>query len=163
MTNPLDGALPITYNWIKFDEVGEANGDYIDLDYEYLAFTFYIINSGTETVDINYHMRITDVYRNADEAIRIAIIEDGVQSIFQKEDKIFPLDFEGYPEDMPTVTNFLTDETVMRGRFTNFKPGDVKKFSIVMWLEGYDPDSNDQLIGGRFKSFMNFAVDRFGS
>ncbi|MFA5560653.1 MAG: hypothetical protein WC964_02645 [Acholeplasmataceae bacterium] len=163
MTEPLSGALPITYNWIKFDEIGEAQGDYIDPDFEYLAFTFYIINNGTETVDINYHIRITDVYNNADEVIRIAIVEDGAISVFQKEDKVYPLNFEGYPDDMPETTDFLTEETVMRGRFTNFKPADVKKFSIVMWLEGYDPDSSDQIIGGRFKSFMNFVVDRFGA
>lgn len=158
---PIGYARDITYNWLKLDEVHGTDGAYVDPDYEYVAYTFYVLNNGFETVDINYHIRISDVHKDLDGAVRFLVIEDGVESIFQKEDQ--PDEFGNmpyYPSDYPPTQNFLSENTVMRGRFTNFKPGNVKKFSIVIWLEGYDPDTNDSVMGGMLKSFMNFSIER---
>ena len=36
----------------------------------------------------------------------------------------------------------------MSGMKTAVAPGDVHKFTIVIWLEGDDPDCTNELIGG---------------
>ncbi len=163
MSDPIRDARDMTYSWLKLREVEETEGNFTDIDYEYVAYTFYVRNMGTETIDVTYHIRITDVYNNLDEAIRILVIEDGVQTMYQKPDA---LDAFGnppiYPPELPPAVDFLTDTIVTRQRFTNFRPGDIKKFSVLIWLEGYDPDTNDEVLGGMIKAQMNFSIDMFG-
>lgn len=160
MSDPISEARDMTYSWLKIEEVSATYGNYKDIDYDYVAYTFYILNHGSESVDVSYHIRITDVFNNLDEAVRILVIEDGVQTMYQKPDA---LDEYGnppyYPASLPEGVDFLSDTIVMRKLFTNFKPDDVKKFSVLVWLEGYDPNTTDDILGGMIKLQMNFSIN----
>lgn len=160
MTEPISEARDMTYSWLKLEEVEAAYGNYTDIDYDYVAYTFYLMNQGTESLDISYHIRITDVYNDLDTAIRILVIEDGERTVYQKADT--PDAFGNlpvYPETVPDSVNFLSDTIVMRKLFTNFKPDQIKKFSVVIWLEGYDPDTVDDILGGMIRVQMNFSIN----
>lgn len=160
MTEPIDDARDITYSWLKLGEVDQTDGNYVDTDYDYVAYTFYIRNDGFETVDIKYSMSMSDIYNDIDESIRILIIEDGKETMYQKIDKVkADGSLPYYPQIMPTPKFFMSDSIVTRETFTNFVPGQVKKFSVLMWLEGYDPDTNDDRVGGKIKLLMNFSID----
>ena len=52
----------ITYDWFedKIPDIVENDGDYFDSDYKYLAFTFYLKNSGEETVNVNLKLDVTE-------------------------------------------------------------------------------------------------------
>src|SRR5690554_3180757 len=76
MTEPIEDAREMTYSWLKIEEILQAEGNYVDPDYDYVAYTFYIMNNGFETVDITYHMRMTDSSYGIEDAIRILVIED---------------------------------------------------------------------------------------
>ncbi|PKK96901.1 MAG: hypothetical protein CVV58_03965 [Tenericutes bacterium HGW-Tenericutes-3] len=160
MTEPISEARDMTYSWLKIEEVEATNGNYTDIDYDYVAYTFYLMNQGSESVDISYHIRITDIYNDLDSAIRVLVIEDGEETIYQKPDE---LDENGnppyYPENVPDSVDFLSETIVMRKLFTNFKPDQVKKFSIIIWLEGYDPDTVDEILGGMIRLQMNFSIN----
>jgi hypothetical protein len=41
-----------------------------------------------------------------------------------------------------------------KGRINGFAPGDVTKYTIVIWLEGTDPDCIDWIIGGMMRVEM---------
>ncbi len=160
MTDPIEEARDMTYSWLKLEEVEAAYGNYTDIDYDYVAYTFYLMNQGSESIDISYHIRITDVYNDLDTAIRILVIEDGEETIYQKADT--PDAFGNlpvYPENVPASVDFLSETIVMRRLFTNFKPDQVKKFSVVVWLEGYDPDTVDEILGGMIRLQMNFSIN----
>lgn len=44
--------------------------------------------------------------------------------------------------------NFLSSSVVEEGLVTNFKPQEVHKFTVVIWLEGDDPHCTNDLIDG---------------
>lgn len=157
MSDPINEARDITYAWLKLDEITQTNGNYTDIDHDYVAYTFYLKNEGMETLDLNYYIRITEVYNNLDCGIRILVIEDDVETMYMKRDTISG---NFYPEYMPEAEYFLTDNTVMRKMIVNFRPDQIKKFSIVVWLEGNDPDTTDDLLGGMIKMQMNFTINR---
>ena len=158
MTNPINEARDLTYSWLKLDEVIETDGQYYDPDYEYIAYTFYIRNTGFETVDVHYHIRVSDVYRNLDEAVRFLVIEDDTHyRMYQKPDQLRDGELPEYFL-LPDPFYFHTNSTVMRHVIENFRPGQTKKFSIVIWLEGQDPDTNDDVLGGMMKAHMNFTI-----
>ena len=52
----------------------------------------------------------------------------------------------------------MTAQTVMLGERADFKPNDIAKFTIVMWIEGNDADCKDGMIGGQLKCEMQFNV-----
>jgi len=163
MSNPIDEARDLTYSWLKIEEVEATDGNYKDPHHDYVAYTFYLKNFGSETVDVTYYVRITEVYKDLDNAVRILIIEDGVQRMYMKPDVIPDgVDEPYYPDEMPEPIYFITNQQVMERKIEKFRPGDFKKFSILIWLEGYDPDTTDKVLGGMIKMTMNFTINQQG-
>jgi len=160
MTQPISEARDITYSWIKIADVSQTNGNFIDPEYDYIAYTFYIKNEGNETVDVIYSIKITDIQNNLDESIRVLVIEDGVQTIFQKPDKADEFgNFPTYPATLAETKYFLSANIVTRKKISNFEPNEFKKYSVIIWLEGHDPDTTDAIIGGMVKLQMVFAIE----
>ena len=44
------------------------------------------------------------------------------------------------------------------GSQTNVAPGEMHKYTVVIWLEGDDPDCTNDLIGGHFGLEMYFRL-----
>ncbi|MFA5526579.1 MAG: hypothetical protein WC992_07135, partial [Acholeplasmataceae bacterium] len=126
--------------------------------YDYVAYTFYLTNNGFQPADIIYHIRITDSYKEMNDAIRVLVIEDEEKTIFQKPDN-----YEGsvpiaYTQPLQNSQHFLSETIVMRKTLTDFKPGEIRKFSVIVWIEGTDPDTTDDILGGMIKLQMNFSI-----
>lgn len=55
--------------------------------------------------------------------------------------------------------NFIDDIVVAKGRQEEVAPMDVHKYTVVIWLEGDDPDCTDDMIGGHVGMEMGFQLD----
>ncbi len=155
LSDPVIDARDVTYAWLKIDEVKNTSGNYYDRDHDYVAYTFYLKNDGLETVDLVYYLRITSIYNNLDKSIRVLIIEDDEETVYKRPDEI---SHNQYPDDYPRTTHFLTDRMVARKNITNFRPNQIKKFSVLIWIEIYDPDTTDDILGGMIRMEMVFSV-----
>ena len=51
------------------------------------------------------------------------------------------------------------DLTVLEKQRKDFKSGDIDRFTIVIWIEGDDPDCVDALIGGMMKMHMDITEE----
>lgn len=127
---------------IKDYEGGSHNGD------SYLVYTFYIENTGDEVAGYTREVIIDDVIKNVDAAIRVRIYKNGEYLTYAK------LSSEGEVE--PNTIPFIDNKIIMSEDVTNFKPNDIDKYTIVLWIEGEDPDCTDNILGGEFKVRMNF-------
>ena len=47
----------------------------------------------------------------------------------------------------------------MTTKSEDFKPGDVDKYTILMWVEGNDPECVNEILGGHMKMSMTFSVE----
>jgi hypothetical protein len=54
--------------------------------------------------------------------------------------------------------SFEDDVTVASGRQVKVAPTDVHKYTVILWLEGDDPDCTNELIGGHLGLEMNFRM-----
>mgnify|MGYP001115033260 CR=1 FL=1 len=146
----LDFMDNISYKWIPndIDNMGDGghNGD------NYIAYTFYIENQGTEVVHYWYQITIDDVIRNVDEAVRIMIIHNGERKIYAKVNSS-----TGKAEEDSVL--FYDNKIPVLEEREKFAPGDVDKFTIVVWLEGDDPDCVNALIGGEIKMHMDITEE----
>ena len=147
----------------------------------YMCYTFYLRNNGTDTSNYAYTVNILSETLDTAKACWMMFFEDGKQVIYAKaQDDGKPESLYGYP-DAPfkecaydpeaqyytsgsavgiRTTPFLDDYTVLQGYVEDFKPGDVKKYSVVVWLEGDDPDCNNSIMGGHIG--FNVQFDRIG-
>ena len=125
---------------------GSHNGD------NYLAYTFFIENQGVDVTDYWYEIIVDDVIKNVDEAVRLRIYHDDEETTYAKLSAA-----TGKPEK-DTVA-FVSDELITREHVTNFKPGDISKFTVVMWVEGSDLECTDNILGGEFKVHLDFKSE----
>lgn len=138
----------ISIKWLPEDihEQGEGahNGD------NYIAYTFYVENQGSEEQNYWYEIVMKDVIKDVDEAVRVMIYLNGEKTVYAKISSITGEAEEG------TIPFRLESPIVLEKR-ESFKPGDRDKFTIVIWLEGDDPDCVDSIIGGELKLEMNIT------
>ena len=135
----------ISYRWLPDDldsTNSSHNGD------NYVAYTFYIENTGSDTSDYWYQIIIDDVIKNVDEAVRIRLYKNGSYATYAK------LGMNGNAE-RDTVP-FVNSELVAFEHVQQFKPGDIDRYTIVMWVEGSDLDCTDNILGGEIKVHMEF-------
>ena len=135
----------ISYKWLP-DDLDKTNSSHNGDNY--VAYTFYIENTGEDTSDYWYQIIIDDVIRHVDDAVRIRLYKNGQYVTYAK------IGMNGSPEK--DTTPFVSDEVVTYGHVQQFKPGDIDKYTIVMWLEGSDIDCTDNLLGGEIKVHMEF-------
>ena len=142
----------ISIDWlpdnIKDFTGGSHNGD------NYIAYTFYIDNQGVEIQDYWYKVMIEDVIKNVDEAIRIMIVLNDTETVYAKAN---PLTGEA---ENGTKVFYKNDIPVLESR-PKLKPGEIDKMTVVIWLEGDDPECVDNLLGGEIKISMNITDEHF--
>lgn len=148
--DPLIDMDNISVNWLPdnldTEAEGSHNGD------NYIAYTFYIENEGKESINYWYSILIDDVILNVDEAIRVMVYLNGQQTLYAKEN--------GYTEQPEEGTKaFYSENTVMLEARQDFSPGDVDKFTIVVFIEGDDPDCTNALLGGEIKMHMDITEE----
>ncbi|MBR6069392.1 MAG: hypothetical protein IKP78_02220 [Ruminococcus sp.] len=125
---------------------GSHNGD------SYIAYTFYLINSGDDTVSYTGEMNIENVTKGVDEAVRIAVYKNGEKTVYGKTKS------SGAGKESDCDSEFLSSSVVMRTSGDKFKAKDKDKYTVVIWLEGNDPDCVDDIIGGTLKLSMSFKI-----
>ena len=134
----------ISIDWIPKD-IDNYNGSHNGENY--IAYTFYIENEGKEIINYWYSIIIDDVIKNVDEASRVMIYLNGEKTIYAK--------LNSYTGKEETDTKaFFDKKTAVLEQRKDFSPGMIDKFTIVIWLEGDDPDCTDNLLGGEIKMHM---------
>ncbi len=146
----LDYMDNISIDWINKDVDTEATGSHNGQNY--IAYTFYIMNAGDETVDYWYQIDIEDTIKDVDEAIRIMIFHNGEKMVYGKKNKTTGLAEVG-------TKMFYSDSIAVLENVKQFAPGGKDRFTVVIWLEGDDPDCLDNLIGGEIKLKMNMTEE----
>ena len=140
----------ISFKWlpenIDSDENhGSHNGD------NYIAYTFFVENQNTDVLNYWYEVVVDDVVKNVDEAIRIRIYYNGEAKTYAK-----PSSLDNTPEDNTIPFKNIKDaeDSIILEEVNNFQPGQRDRITVVVWLEGDDPDCVDRLIGGELKMHM---------
>ena len=142
MTNISGADIPANVDKVN----GSHNGE------NYIAYTFYLINSGDDTISYEGKLNIDSVSKGIDEAIRVAVYINGEKTIYGKTKS------SGAGKESDCDEEFATATKVMETFKEGFSPNSKDKYTIVIWLEGNDPDCVDDIIGGTIKLSMDFDI-----
>ena len=140
----------ISIKWLPADidkeATGAHNGD------NYIAYTFYVVNAGEEKVHYWYEVDVDDTVKNVDEAIRIMIYQNGKPTVYAKKNKTTK------KKELGTKKFVSKDIAVLEQR-KNMKPGTKDRYTIVIWIEGDDPECKNDLLGGEIKMHMDITEE----
>ncbi len=142
MTNISGADIPKNVDMIN----GSHNGE------SYIAYTFYLINAGSDTLSYEGVMNIENVTKRIDEAIRIAVYINGEKTVYGKTKA------DGTGKESDCDKEFLASTIVMKNLREGLEPKGKDKYTVVIWLEGNDPECLDDLIGGTLKLSMDFTI-----
>ena len=131
------------------DNLDEEEGDHNGKNY--MAYTYYVRNAGKE--DLGYKARITldSCAKGAEEAVRVAVWRNGTRVVYAE-----PAADGG---DESGCTSFESDEVVCTYEEPDFLVGNVDRYTIVIWMEGDDPECVDSIIGGSVQFSMRIDAD----
>ncbi len=123
------------------DHDGSHNGR------NYVAYTYYVRNAGK--IDVGYEavLKVDACSKGAEQAVRVAVWRNGEQKIYAHPSA------DGTPEE--GCENFQSSDIVCEYTEENFLVGNVDKYTIVIWMEGEDPECVDAIIGGS----VQFSMD----
>ena len=144
----IDEMTNISYKWLPDDldqYDGSHNGDH------YIAYTFYLKNTGTATCNVTERFEVESAVKDADDAVRIRMYKNGEETTYAK------LGADGQPEY--GTQPFLDDRVVYEATNEEFEEGAIIKYTLVIWLEGDDPECLDIIRGGKVKMSMTFSTE----
>lgn len=143
----VDNMTNISYTWLPtgLDSTdGAHNGE------NYMAYTFYVKNVGEGPGVLREIINVDSALLGADEAIRVRVYRNGDITTYAK------MGADGMPET--GTTPFESDEVVFSNDIPDVQPGQIIKYTLVIWLEGDDPECLDNIKGGNVKMSMTFEV-----
>lgn len=140
----------ITYAWLPTDLDTAANGSHNGKNY--VAYTFYCKNNGSQALDYEAYLEITSAAKSADEAVRVLVYKNGEPTVYGKAK------YADRSTAEADCTMFETDSRVMTTTTENFEVDAVDKYTIVIWIEGNDPECIDDIRGGHVRMQMQFEV-----
>lgn len=149
-SEPINYFTDISVNWLPQNIDDEGNGSHNGQNY--IAYTFYASNRGQDTINYWATIEIEDVVKNVDEAIRVMVIKNGEKTIYAKKNRN-----TGNAEN--NTQPFYSDNVIMLEKNENFQVDSEDKYTIVIWVEGDDPDCTDELIGGEIKMNMRLTEE----
>lgn len=130
------------------DDLDQIDGSHNGKNY--VAYTFYIRNAGK--VDLNYscNVRVASASKGVEKAARVKIWKNGEPTVYAAAAA------DGNPE--PGCVNFESDKVVCNIPEENFQVGNVDKYTVVIWLDGDDPECVDDIVGGAVEFAMDFET-----
>ena len=128
----------------------------------YLAFSFYLLNRSERAVGYDMTGVIVDRVGRAIDVLRVLLIA-GAKTTAGGEIFAKPEDEAGKAHLIANnityeTKDFISDEIVLKKTVEGFEVGGVVKYTVVLWLEGWDVACTDELFGDRLKMRMNIQA-----
>lgn len=159
--------------------VGKTEGGEFN---QFTAFSFYLCNYSERAVDYDMEMNFDGFTHNdcstnhIEDVLRIMIIEgerslsESSYTVYAKPEKneenlkLLDENTDYYSLDNPaeSVVGYFEgnldngEKLVFKRNYTDFEVGGKRKYTVLMWLEGWDAECTDDIYGERAKMSIDF-------
>ena len=131
------------------EDVDEIDGSHNGRNY--MAYTYYVRNAGKEDVTYTASISLESCSKGAEEAVRVAVWHNGERTVYA-----MPA-LDGGTE--AGCENFESEQRVCSFTEEGFLVGNVDKYTVVIWMEGDDPECVDSIVGGSVEFSMRIDSD----
>ncbi len=155
-------------------QVAEIDGDHNGPDY--VAYTFYVKNISYDPITYTYTLSIQHSTKGIDEATWVLLYHNGQQQILAKESRSGGSESQSSEYEFPfredagnaeqysyneetgiytlTAKPFTSSKIVTTAEREELQPQEYDKFTVVIWLEGEDPECVNDILGGSIEMMM---------
>lgn len=147
---PIKEVQDLTEQMLEVEEAENTDGQYFgkDKNNNYIAYTFYIKNTGKETINIEYQVNILKEYKNVGKAATLKVIN----TLYDSEKEEFH-----QSNRTETIYRITEDPNILAyDQFLLFKPGEIRKLTIFLYFDGRYTDPS--MAGGSLKLEWFFAI-----
>lgn len=148
----IDSMDNITYDWLPnnlhLHTGGSNNGE------NYIAYTFYVINSGNENLTYNSVLSIKFSTKQVETAIRVMIFKNNTPTVYTHT---YEEQIDSEIEKQAKVEEFHTPDIIAQNQ-SLLEKGKYEKYTVVIWLEGEDIDCVDDKRSGELQLSWNFYI-----
>ena len=159
-----------TYQWLPHNISNRGLGNVSDAEnYRFMAYSFYLINNSNRALDCDLDLKLLDTVGDPLGMIRVMLIE-GERDTFDESNRIYAM-AESSPERKAQLDedlrlnhilydteNFnLGDGDLFSVQLMDFAAGSYCKYTVVVWLEGCDPDCTIDRVGARVKMELDIT------
>ena len=141
----------ISIKWLP-EDITEYEGSHNGKNY--IAYSFYMENQGDAVLNYWYQVVMDDVILNADEALRVMIIVNDQRTVYAKGNSI-----DGKAEKGTVKFREDEDGTIILEQRKDMHVGDRDKITVVVWIEGDDPECTNALLGGHARLHMTLIEE----
>ena len=149
-----------TLAWLP-DDIDDIDGTHnCSNGQQFFAYTFYVKNAGKVDVGYKGQIVIESAALDVDEAMRVMVFHNGEPQIYAKPKKgttnVLENNANNNGESQYKIDkNFISNTKVMEKEIEFFPVGEIDKYTVVVWLEGWDPECVDAILDGEVKMSMN--------
>lgn len=146
-------------NIIEGDGAKNSNNGSIG---NYMAYSFYLKNTGEVKMSYSSSVTIEEEHLEISDAFRLWIVEEykgeKTSYLYAKKPKngVFTEREQKFSDAIKTPITTFEDDTVYYIENHEFDVDEVKRYTIVLWLEGDDPECIDEILGGYIRFQMHF-------
>lgn len=151
-----------TYYYIP-EDINDGNGLKSDKkENRYFAYSFYLKNVSNVSVGYSATLKLDKYTQGVDKAIRIMVLVDDNEPMIYARPKAdgsaesLVDDGSANKKGYTTIPFDLDEFEVVHQSVTEVDA--VQKYTIVMWLEGWDSDCKDNIIGGKLSASLTFKI-----
>ena len=157
-------------------KVADIDGDHNGHDY--VAYTFYVKNVSFDPITYEYSLNIRRSTKSIENATWVLFYQNGEQEILAMESKDGGVESQRSDWEFPfkeavkdptqysynektgiytlTTHPFETNRIVTSGVREEIQPQEIDKYTVVIWLEGEDPECVNDILGGSIEMIMKF-------
>jgi hypothetical protein len=140
----------ITYDWLPLDELDMYDGAYNGENY--IVYTFFVKNTGREDLEYQADLFYTKATRGIENAARVMIYYNGEPTVYAAPSA------DGGSEVVPVGLTDFYDDTTVSSDIRSLAVSECDRYTVVVWLEGEDPECVDDVRSGTLQMEMDFAV-----
>lgn len=160
------------------DNLNDINGSH-NMD-NVIAYTFWIANNGKKATGYDWYLVLNNSTKKVDKATWLMVYDENKMVVYAEKRK------DGTPEQTDNylepplrdqaanpdqqykqaddeswsvvTTPYEKKHIVASGTEKTLQPGEKHKYTVVIWIEGDDPDCTEELIGGHAGYAMRFTT-----
>lgn len=128
----------------------------------YMAYSFYLKNTGTVKLTYSTTVKIIEEELGVSHAIRLWVVTEKVKEtssiIYAKQPPLgeWTEAEMKFPNSKNIPVQSFEGDTVVEVENNGFEVGEVTRYTIILWLEGDDPECIDNILNGYIRLEMNF-------
>lgn len=157
-------------------EVAQIDGDHNGENY--VAYTFYVKNVSYDPITYNYSLNIRRATKGIENASWVLFYQNDELEVLAKESKDGGVESQHSEWEFPfqnvvkdptqytynektgiytlTTHPFEGSNIVKSGVREEIQPQEIDKYTVVIWLEGEDPECVNDILGGSIEMMMKF-------